>query len=117
MSPSKIAKTDPTKAVQTTEMDEWKTLEAVGNCVIVKEVEKQSASEGGILLPSASQEQPPEGVVLGIGPLAKEEWHEEEFLLGDRVIFLQHAGAKVYTAAEGIVKVMRVSDVIAVRRR
>lgn len=102
-------------------MTNWKTLTPVGDCVIVKEITPEAKSEGGILLPDSAQEQPPEGEVLGIGPHAWEPDDDgdilPEFGLGEHVVFLPHAGAKVTMDGGDVVKVMRVKDIIAVRRK
>jgi chaperonin GroES len=92
----------------------WKTLDAVGIRVIVREVAKEATTSGGILLPDVAQEQPPEGVVLGIGAEARDKI-AGEFTLGSHVVFLPHAGARVTTKGD-VVKVLRWDDVIAVRR-
>lgn len=95
--------------------DTWRTLEAVGEYVIVREVEKQASTESGILLPSKAQEQPPEGIVLGLGIDALTD-AEDQFTVGDHVVFLPHAGSRV-TSGDETVKVMLAKDIIAVRRK
>ncbi|MCB9666241.1 MAG: co-chaperone GroES [Alphaproteobacteria bacterium] len=71
--------------------------------ILVRRVESEAKSKGGLFLPDAAQEKPSEGVVLAVGhgrlgkdgdlaPLAVKE--------GDRVVFGKYAGTEIKVNGE-----------------
>ncbi|MEZ5505329.1 MAG: co-chaperone GroES [Gammaproteobacteria bacterium] len=66
--------------------------------VVVKRVEEETKSAGGIVLPGSAAEKPSQGEVLAVGPGRVTENGDVRALdvkVGDKVIFGQYAGSTV----------------------
>ena len=66
--------------------------------VVVKRVEEETKSAGGIVLPGSAAEKPSQGEVLAVGPGRVTENGDVRGLdvkVGDKVIFGQYAGSTV----------------------
>ena len=48
----------------------------LGDRVLVKRVEEEEKTKGGIIIPDTAKEKPQEGEVLAVGPGARDERHE-----------------------------------------
>ncbi|MCB9680289.1 MAG: co-chaperone GroES [Alphaproteobacteria bacterium] len=71
--------------------------------ILVKRVESEAKSKGGLFLPDAAQEKPSEGVVLatGEGRLGKDgELSALAVKTGDRVLFGRYAGTEIKVDGE-----------------
>ncbi len=66
--------------------------------VLVKRVEEQSRSTGGLFLPETAKEKPSEGIVLAVG--AGDGERPLQVAVGDRVVFGRFAGTKVEVQGE-----------------
>jgi chaperonin GroES len=87
-----------------------------GNRILVKRLESESKSPGGIHIPENAKEKPVQGEVLAVGPGTRNE--EGQFVsptikVGQRVLFGKYAGTEVSVQAEEFVMLM-VDDVLAV---
>ncbi|RMG10095.1 MAG: co-chaperone GroES [Planctomycetota bacterium] len=84
--------------------------------IVVKRLEAQEKTKGGIILPDSAKEKPREGkvVALGAGKLL-DNGERASFLVkeGDRVIFNSYAGTEIKIEGEEYL-VMDESDVLAV---
>ncbi len=71
-------------------------LRPLGEHIIVKLVEEEEKTKGGIVLPDTAKEKPQQGDVVAVGPGTWDEDHEKRIPLdikvGDRVIFRTYAG-------------------------
>jgi len=66
--------------------------------VVVRRVEEESKSAGGIVLPGSATEKPSQGEVLAVGPgrvTDNGETRPLDVKAGDKVIFGQYAGSTV----------------------
>src|ERR1700736_6060321 len=66
--------------------------------VLLKRVETDETTAGGIIIPDTAKEKPAEGEVLAVGPGARDEagtLHAPELKVGDRVLFGKWAGTEV----------------------
>ena len=66
--------------------------------VLLKRVEAEETTAGGIIIPDAAKEKPAEGEVLAVGSGARDEGgtlHPLEVKVGDRVLFGKWAGTEV----------------------
>ena len=66
--------------------------------VLLKRVEAEETTAGGIIIPDTVKEKPAEGEVLAVGPGARDEGgrlHPPEVKIGDRVLFGKWAGTEV----------------------
>jgi chaperonin GroES len=66
--------------------------------VLLKRVEAEETTAGGIIIPDTAKEKPAEGEVLAVGPGARDDagaLHPPEVKIGDRVLFGKWAGTDV----------------------
>lgn len=88
----------------------------LGDKIVVKRLEAEEKTAGGIVLPDSAQEKPAEGRVLSVGDgslLADGERAEPQVSEGDRVLFSSYAGTEVEVDGEELL-IMSEHDVLAV---
>ncbi len=92
-------------------------LKPLGDRVVVKPLEEEERTKGGIVLPDTAKEKPQHGEVIAVGP---GEWDDEgkkrialDVKAGDRVLFAKYAGTEVKTD-EGDLLILRASDILAI---
>jgi chaperonin GroES len=84
--------------------------------VIVKRMEEERKSAGGIVIPDTATEKPSKGKVIAVGPGKvndKGELNPMNVRKGDKVLFGKYSGTEVKVEGEEIV-VMREDDIMAV---
>ncbi len=84
--------------------------------IIVKRVEEERTSAGGIVLPDSATEKPSEGEVLAVGNgklLDNGDVRAVDVKVGDRVLFGKYAGNEVKVEGEEVI-VMREEDIMGV---
>lgn len=84
--------------------------------LVVRRLEAETTSQGGILIPDNAKEKPCQGEVLAVGdgaPLENGEVRPLAVKAGDRVLFTRYSGSEVKLDGETLL-VMRESDVLAV---
>ena len=84
--------------------------------VVVKRVEEETKTAGGIVLPGSAAEKPSEGEVLAVGngkPLDNGQVRALEVKVGDRVLFGKYSGTEVKVDGEQLI-VMREDDILGV---
>jgi chaperonin GroES len=83
---------------------------------VVRRVEPETTSRGGIIIPDKAAEKPNQGVVIAVGPGALLESGETRPLavtVGDRVLFGKYAATEQTIDNEELL-VVRESDILAV---
>lgn len=88
----------------------------IGDKIVLKRLEAEGSSAGGILLPDAAQERPQQGRVLSVGDgrlMPDGQRHKCQVQEGDRVIFSKWAGAEIKVDGDDLL-VMREDDVLAI---
>ena len=88
----------------------------LGDKVVVKRVEAEAVTAGGIVLPDAAQEKPQQGRVLSIGDgilLADGTRQPPEVSEGDRILFESFGGTEIQVADKDLL-IMSVNSIIAV---
>jgi chaperonin GroES len=91
-------------------------LVPVGEKIVVKRVNAEVKTAGGILLPDAAQQRPSQGRVLSVGDgclLPDGTRAPHQVSEGDRILFGNYAGAEVKINGEELL-IMSESDVLAV---
>ena len=66
--------------------------------VVVKRIEEQAKTTGGIIIPDTAKEKPQQGEVIAVGPGARDEAGKVaplEVKVGDRVLFGKWSGSEV----------------------
>ncbi|HEY8036258.1 co-chaperone GroES [Methylobacter sp. Wu8] len=84
--------------------------------VIVKRVEEETTTPGGIVLPGSAAEKPSQGVILAVGngkPLDNGTVRALDVKVGDKVLFGKYAGNEVKVDGEELI-VMREEDIMGV---
>lgn len=88
----------------------------LGDKIVVKRIDAEETTAGGIVLPSSAQERPQEGRVLSVGEgrlLQDGTRAEIQVSDGDRVLFASYAGTEVVVDDEDLL-IMSEDDVLAV---
>jgi chaperonin GroES len=84
--------------------------------VLIRRVESEAKSLGGIIIPDTAQEKPMEGEVVAAGPGARNEdgvIQPLEVKAGDRVLFGKWSGTEVKLDGEELI-IMKESDIMGV---
>ena len=84
--------------------------------IVVKRVEEETKTAGGIVLPGSAAEKPSEGEVLAVGsgkPLDNGQVRALEVKVGDRVLFGKYSGTEVKVEGEQYI-VMREEDIMGI---
>jgi chaperonin GroES len=89
----------------------------LGDRVVVKRVEEETKTKGGIIIPDTAKEKPQEGEIISVGPGALNEKTGErtplELKAGDRVLFGKWSGQEVKVDGDDLL-IMKESDVLGV---
>lgn len=88
----------------------------LGVNVVVKRIEQEAKTAGGIVLPETAREKPQEGRVLSVGDgrqLADGSRAPHQVSEGDRVLFTRWAGTEVEVNGETLL-IMNEDDILAV---
>ena len=84
--------------------------------VIVKRIEEEEKTKGGIIIPDTAKEKPIEGEVLAVGDgkiLEDGKRAPMEVKKGDRVLFGKYAGTEIKIDGEEHI-IMREDDIVAI---
>ena len=84
--------------------------------VVIRRVEQESRTAGGIIIPDTAKEKPQEGEVIAVGPGARDESGKVVQLdvkAGDRVLFGKWSGTEVRIDGEDLL-IMKESDIMGV---
>jgi chaperonin GroES len=84
--------------------------------VIIKRVEEETKTAGGIVLPGSAAEKPSQGTVIAIGTgkaLDNGTVRPVDVKVGDKVLFGKYAGSEVKVDGEELI-VLREEDIVAV---
>jgi chaperonin GroES len=84
--------------------------------ILVKRIEAEEKTAGGIIIPDTAKEKPIEGEVLAVGPGARDETGAVRPLdvrVGDRVLFGKWSGTEVLIDGEDLL-IMKEADVFGV---
>ena len=84
--------------------------------VVVRRVDSEEKSAGGIIIPDTAKEKPSEGIVEAVGPGARDESGKVVALdvkAGDRVLFGKWSGTEVRIDGQDLL-IMKESDIMGV---
>jgi len=88
----------------------------LGDRVLVRRVEEEEKTKGGIIIPDTAKEKPQEGEVIAVGPGARDETGKIQPLdvkSGDRILFGKWSGTEVKLNGEDLL-IMKESDILGV---
>ncbi len=84
--------------------------------VVVKRIDSEEKTKGGIIIPDTAKEKPQEGEVVAVGPGARNDKGEVTPLdvkAGDRVLFGKWSGTEVKIDGEDLL-IMKETDIMGV---
>jgi chaperonin GroES len=84
--------------------------------VVVRRVDSEEKTAGGIIIPDTAKEKPSEGVIVSVGPGARDDSGKVTPLdvkAGDRVLFGKWSGTEVKIDGEDLL-IMKESDIMGV---
>jgi chaperonin GroES len=84
--------------------------------VLIRRIEEEEKTKGGIIIPDTAKEKPMEGEVLAAGPGTRADdgkLHPLDVKVGDRVLFGKWSGTEIKIDGEDLV-VMKESDIMGV---
>jgi chaperonin GroES len=84
--------------------------------VVVRRVEEEAKTSGGIIIPDTAKEKPMQGEVVAVGPGARNEKGELVALdvkAGDRILFGKWSGTEVKLDGEELL-IMKESDIMGI---
>ena len=90
-------------------------LKPLGDRLVVKPIEQEDISRGGILLPDTAKEKPQEGKVLAIGPGRLSDDGKRlpmDVKAGDIVVYAKYGGTEIKVDEEELM-ILRESDILA----
>ena len=88
----------------------------LGDRVLVRRVDEEEKTKGGIIIPDSAKEKPQEGEVLAIGPGARDDSGKLQPLdvkVGNRILFGKWSGTEVKLDGEDLL-IMKESDILGV---
>ena len=84
--------------------------------VVIRRVEQEGKTTGGIIIPDTAQEKPMEGEIVAVGPGARDEKGTVvplDVKKGDRILFGKWSGSEVKLDGEDLL-IMKESDIMGV---
>jgi chaperonin GroES len=88
----------------------------LGDRVLVRRVEEEEKTRGGIIIPDTAKEKPQEGEVIAVGPGSRDDSGKLQALdvkAGDRILFGKWSGTEVKLNGEDLL-IMKESDILGV---
>ena len=88
----------------------------LGDRVVIRRVEEEAKTKGGIIIPDTAKEKPQEGEVIAVGPGARDDngvIQPLDVKKGDRILFGKWSGSEVKIDGEDLL-IMKESDIMGV---
>jgi chaperonin GroES len=86
------------------------------DCVVVKRIDAEQKSAGGIIIPDTAKEKPSQGEIIGVGPGGRDETGKLspiDLKVGDTVLFGKWSGTEVKLDCDALL-IMKEFDVMGV---
>ncbi|MGG7576840.1 co-chaperone GroES [Rhizobium sp. Nf11,1] len=84
--------------------------------ILVRRVDSEEKTKGGIIIPDTAKEKPQEGEVIAVGPGARNDAGQIQALdvkVGDRILFGKWSGTEIKINGEDLL-IMKESDVMGI---
>ncbi len=84
--------------------------------VLIRRIEEESKTPGGLIIPDTAKEKPQQGEVLAVGPGARDENGKivpPDVKVGDKVLFGKWSGSEVTIDGEELL-IMKESDILGI---
>lgn len=95
--------------------DAGKKLQPLDDRIVVKRLDAEEKTSGGIILPDAAKEKPQRGEIIAVGPgklLDSGTRATPDVVVGDKVIFGKYSGTEVKVDGQEFL-IMRENDILA----
>ena len=92
-------------------------IQPLGDRIVVKPLEAEEKTKGGIVLPDTAKEKPQEGKVIAVGKgkmLEGGAIQEPEVKVGNKVLYGKYSGTEITTKDGEELLIMREEDILAV---
>ncbi|HOY09384.1 MAG TPA: co-chaperone GroES [Candidatus Omnitrophota bacterium] len=92
-------------------------IQPLADRIIIKPLEAEETTKGGIVLPDTAKEKPQEGQVLAVGKgkvLDNGTVQAPEVKVGDHVLYGKYSGTEITTREGDDVLIMREDDILAI---
>jgi chaperonin GroES len=97
-------------------MEENMSFRPLHDRILVRRVESEEKTKGGIIIPDTAKEKPQEGEVIAVGPGARNDAGQIQALdvrAGDRILFGKWSGTEIKINGEDLL-IMKESDVMGI---
>lgn len=92
-------------------------IQPLADRIIVKPLDAEEKTKGGIVLPDTAKEKPQEGEVVAVGSGKKTDDGKVQALelkVGDRILYGKYGGTEISTKDDKELLIMREEDVLAI---
>ena len=92
-------------------------IKPLADRIVVKPMEAEEKTKGGLVLPDTAKEKPQEGKVVAVGKgkvLENGNIHALEVKVGDRILYGKYSGSEITTKDGDELLIMREDDVLAI---
>lgn len=92
-------------------------IKPLGDRIVIKPLEPETKSKGGIVLPDTAKEKPQEGKVVAVGKgkvLDSGTVQAPEVKVGDKVLYGKYSGNEITTKEGEELLIMREEDILAI---
>ncbi len=92
------------------------TFRPLHDRILVRRIEAEEKTRGGIIIPDTAKEKPQEGEIIAVGPGARNEAGQIQALdvkPGDRILFGKWSGTEIKINGEDLL-IMKESDVMGI---
>ena len=92
-------------------------IKPLGDRIVVKPLEAETKTKGGIVLPDTAKEKPQEGKVVAVGKgkvLENGTTQAPEVKVGDKVLYGKYSGNEITTKEGEELLIMREEDILAI---
>jgi len=90
-------------------------IQPLADRLVVKPIEREEVTRGGIVLPDTAREKPQEGEVLAVGPGRLSEDGKRiplDVKVGDMVVYTKYGGTEIKVEGDELI-ILRESDILA----
>ena len=92
-------------------------IQPLGDRVVVKALDAESKTKGGIVIPDTAKEKPQEGKVVAVGKgkvLENGTIQSPEVKVGDKILYGKYSGNEITTKEGEELLIMREEDILAI---
>ena len=91
-------------------------LKPLGDRIVIKALDAETQTSGGIILPETAQEKPQQGEVLAVGPgkmLDNGKFSTVDVQIGDKIVYAKYRGTEIKDGGEDVI-ILTAGDVMGV---